>query len=127
VVASEAASITTTAADIGTVVLSSPRAGGVYTVTNNLGRTVTVTYTPTGLTVSQISKLTTTLSDGALSTVTSIVVVGPGGTRTSKLSTPTTSKPSLMTGAAAVVGSDVLSVAPAMAAAIALGLVGFFV
>jgi hypothetical protein len=129
VVTSAETRLTTTAADIGTVVLTSPRAGGVYTVTNNLGRTVTVTYTPpTGLTVSQQTKFKTTLSDGTVSTVTSVVVVGAVGTQTSRLGTPATSKqPSLMTGAAAVLGSDVLSVAPAMVAAVAMGLVGFMV
>lgn len=126
IVTSAPAQLTTTAADGGTVVLSSPTYNGVYTTTDNIGRTVTVTYRPTNARVSQLTLRTSTMPNGQLTTITSYAIVGAQNTGTGNPapSATTTGKPHLQTdGSAAANGPGVDK---AFIVAAALGVVGFF-
>jgi len=125
IVTSAPALFTTTAPNGGTVVLSSPSYDGVYTTTDNIGRTVTVTYKPTNARVSQLTLRTSTMPNGQLTTITSYAIVGAQTTGTVKPgSSPTTGSPHLQTdGASAANG---LSVDKAFVIAAALGVVGYF-
>jgi len=60
----------------GTVVLTSPTPGGAFTTNDQNGRIATVTYTPGGGTVSELRLRTTTLPNGAQTTITSFATVG---------------------------------------------------
>ncbi|KAH0159843.1 hypothetical protein KCU86_g19559, partial [Aureobasidium melanogenum] len=95
--------VTTTDQYGASVVLSGASRGAVITTTDAKGSTFITTYTPGGGRVSSLVLMTTTLPDGAPSTVTSLAVVGGAQAATASSERPSstnTAAPGLQSGAA---------------------------